>query len=143
VAPHNRGLTLTDAERRARVVELRSRRWTFEMIGTELDITGQRAGQLYRAALAAIPARNVDEHRAEASEMCDQAIRELLSIAKDPKAGLRHKIDSWHCIRSWEEHRARILGTNAPIRTEVMTLSNIDQQIAELEAELERTTLDD
>jgi hypothetical protein len=141
MAPHNRGLTVTDAERRAKVVELRSRRWTFDAIGTELAITGQRAGQLYRAALAAIPARNVDEHRVEASELADLAVKGLLTIATDVRAGLRYRIDAWLAIARWEEHRARLLGTNAPIRTEVLTLSGIDQQIQQLELELERENL--
>jgi hypothetical protein len=134
-------MTPEGAQKRAKVVELRAKRWSFAEIGTEIGLTPQRCGQLYAQALAMIPAKSVDEHRQEAGTLCDQAVRDLLVIATDVKTGLRYRIDSWCAIKVWEEHRARILGTNAPTRTEVLTLSGIDQQIADLELELERQNL--
>jgi hypothetical protein len=136
MAAHHRGLTPELAQRRARVVELRSKRWTFAEIGRELSVTEQRAWQLYRATLAAAPMKSVDEHRHEAGTLADAAVKNLLTIATDVKAGLRSRIDAWSVIRSWEEHRAKLYGTNAPVRTEVLTISSIDQQIVELELEL-------
>jgi hypothetical protein len=136
MAVRNRGLTPELAERRARVVDLRSRRWTFAEIGGELGVSEQRAWQLYRATLAAAPMKSVDEHRHEAGTLADAAVKNLLTIATDLKAGLRSRIDAWSVIRSWEEHRAKILGTNAPVKSEIMTLGSIDSEIAKLELEL-------
>jgi hypothetical protein len=118
-------------------VELRAKRWSFAEIGAEVGLTGQRCGQLYRQTLTEIPLRNVDEHRVEAGELADQAVRNLLTIAMDVRAGLRNRIDAWLAVARWEEHRARLLGTNAPLRTEIMTLGGIDAEIARLEIELE------
>jgi hypothetical protein len=100
----------------------------------------QRAGQIYKKALAERVDLSVDEHRAEQSELIarPEGIRELRAIANGPKAGLRYKIDSWLAIVRYLERAAKLHGTDAPMRTEIMTISSIDQQIAELEAELER-----
>jgi hypothetical protein len=138
MAPHHRGMTAVDAERRARVVELRGRQWTFAAIGTELGISDVTAGALYKKALTSRVDLSVDEHRAEQSELIAEGIRELRAIANGPKAGLRYKIDSWLAIVRYLERAAKLHGTDAPMRTEIMTISSIDQQIAELEAELER-----
>jgi hypothetical protein len=88
-------LTLEGAQKRSRIVELRAKRWSFAEIGVELGLSGQRCGQLYAQALAMIPMRNVDEHRAEATELADLAVRSLIFIATDVKAGLRNRIDAW------------------------------------------------
>jgi hypothetical protein len=133
-------LTPEGAQKRAKVVELRAKRWSFAEIGAEVGLTGQRCGQLYRQTLAEIPMRNVDEHRAEAGELADKAVKDLLTIAMDVKAGLRNRIDAWLAIARWEEHRARLLGTLAPLRTEIMTLGGIDAEIARLEVELRSTS---
>jgi hypothetical protein len=133
-------LTIEGAQKRARIVQLRNQRWSFSEIGADVGLTPQRCGQLYAQALAMIPAKSIDEHRIEAGTLCDQAVKDLLTIATDVKTGLRHRIDSWCAIKVWEEHRARILGTNAPMKTEILTLSSIDEQIAALEVELNERT---
>jgi hypothetical protein len=91
-------MTAEGAQKRARVVELRAQRLSFSEIGAEVGLTPQRCGQLYAQALAMIPMRNVDEHRAEAGELADQAVRDLLTIAMDVRAGLRNRIDAWLAI---------------------------------------------
>jgi hypothetical protein len=125
--------------KRAKVVELRARRWSFSEIGAELGLTGQRCGQLYREALAAIPLHNVDEHRAESIELSDRMVKNLLVITEDPRITARGRIDASAVIRAWEEHKAKTCGTYAPTRTEIMTISTLDQQIMQLEAELSGT----
>jgi hypothetical protein len=138
MAPHHRGMTATDADRRAQVVELRGEGLTFSAIGRELGITDVRAGQLYKKALASRVDLSVDEHRVEQSELIAEGIRELRAIANGPKAGLRYKIDSWLAIVRFLERAAKLHGTDAPTKTEILTLGGIDQQIAELELELGR-----
>jgi len=129
-------VTPESMHKRARVVELRSERWSFGQIGRELGLTSQRCGQIYRQTLAEIPMRCVDEHRTEAAEFADKMIKDLLTIVTDIKVGTRSRIDACSVIRSWEEHKAKLYGTYAPLRTEVMTISSIDSAIAELEREL-------
>ena len=55
------------ADRRARVVELRRQRLTFDAIGKQLDppVTRQRAHQLFTEALAAVQAGAVEALRAD------------------------------------------------------------------------------
>jgi hypothetical protein len=134
----SRGPTATDVERRIEVLRLRSQQFTFAEIGQQLGITGQRAGQLYKKALASRVDLSVDEHRAEQSELIAEGIRELRAIANSAKAGLRYKIDSWLAVVRFLERAAKLHGTDAPTKTEILTLGGIDQQIAELELELGR-----
>lgn len=123
------------AERRAEVVKLRRQRLTFDAIGKQLGITAQRAFQIYRAALAAVPAQQVDEHRAEELGLIDDAIRDLLDIALDHDRP-RTAVEAWGQIRGWAERKAKLLGLDAPTRHEVVTLDVIDAEIARLTAEL-------
>jgi DNA-directed RNA polymerase sigma subunit (sigma70/sigma32) len=65
MATTRRRLTPKQAERRARVVELRRSRMTFDAIGHQLGISSQRAGRIFSDALAALPRHGIDELRAE------------------------------------------------------------------------------
>jgi hypothetical protein len=125
---------VTAAERRARVVELRRRRLSFVEIGREMGVTGQRAFAIYREALAAIPAQQVEEHRAEELALIDQAIRDLLPLAENHERP-RSAIEAWNAIRGWAERKAKLLGLDAPARVEVLTLDAIDAEIRKLQAE--------
>lgn len=137
-----RARRMTAAERAAQqatVVQYRSARMSFAAIGQRLTppVTGQRAHQIYEAALADHPstAIQVDEHRLEALELADVAIRQLMSIGASADS-LRTRVEAWSSVRAWEEHRAKITGVYAPTRREVLTIDVIDAQIAALEAEL-------
>jgi hypothetical protein len=137
------GRKMTAAERdtqRAKVVQLRSVRLTFREIGQRLTppVSAQRAHDIYEAALIANPltAVQVDEHRLEALELADVAIRQLMAIGAEPAHSTRTRVEAWSSMRAWEEHRARITGVYAPTRREVLTIDVIDAQIAALEAEL-------
>lgn len=129
-------VTLEGQQKRSRIVEMRRDRHGFREIGAELGISGKRAHELYQEALAAIPAAQVDEHRAEEVDLIDTAVRELLSICRNPDVSPRTAIEGWATIRGWSEYRAKLLGLNAPDRHEVVTLDAIDEQIRILTAEL-------
>ena len=122
--------------KRARVLELRRQRWTFVDIAEELGLSRQRAQQLYDSALAEFPAANLEEHRAEELVLIDDATRHLMTIAKDQKASHHARIEAWNSIRGWAERKARLLGLDAPERHEVITVAQIDREIARLTAEL-------
>ena len=128
---------LTVAERRARVIALRRNRVSFEDIGRALGISKQRAHQIYIKALAEIPAAEIGEHRAEELTLIDDAIRDLLRLARD-HARPRTAVEAWNAIRGWSERKAKLLGLDAPSRKaiEVITTEMIEAEIARLEIEL-------
>ena len=129
--------TLTKEEqqlRKAAIVASRRSREPWDAIALTWDISPQRAHQIYRAALDEFPAVQVAEHREEEAGLIDRAIANLLAIAEDtdPNASARTRVEAWSAIRGWCEHKARLLGLNAPARKEVtvLTESLVDQALA-------------
>lgn len=118
------------AERRAHVVELRRRRHTFAEIGTQLGVSAQRAHRIYTEALAAVPAMQVDQHRAEELTLIDDAIADLLTVAKSREQP-RTSVEAWNSIRGWAERKAKLLGLDVPTRVSV-DAEHIGREIAEL-----------
>jgi hypothetical protein len=129
-------LTPASAARRVEVIKMRRARLTFAQIGDRLGITQQRAGQLYRDALADVPAQQVDEHRAEELELIDLAVNRLMSIAADPETSPRTRVEAWSAIRGWSERKSKLLGLDSPSKHEVITLDAINAEIEKLAAEL-------
>jgi hypothetical protein len=117
------------AERRARVVELRRQRWQFADIGREIGLSTTRAWQLYQEALRDIPAPSVAEHRTEETALADDALHDLMEITRDTEVGPRTRVEAWNSARGWSEHKARLLGLNAPVKVEVS-----DERRAEVRA---------
>jgi DNA-directed RNA polymerase sigma subunit (sigma70/sigma32) len=83
MATVRRRLTREQAERRARVVELRCSPMTFDEIGHQVGLSSQRAGRILHDALAALPRYGVDELRAEETELIDRAVNSLRGVATD------------------------------------------------------------
>ena len=131
-----RRLTPEGAARRARIIEMRRKRMTFAEIARQEGISDSMVHKLYRQALAEIPAYQIDEHRAEELELIDTAINRLLAIAEDGDVSPRTRVEAWSAIRGWAERKAKLLGLDAPLRTEIVTLTEIDAEIRRLEAEL-------
>lgn len=129
------GQRFTAAERRAQVVALRRRRLTFDQIGRALGVSKERAWKIYQEALAQVPAAHVDEHRAEELMLIDDAISDLLKIAKDHDKP-RTAVEAWSAIRGWAERKAKLLGLDAPTRHEVLTIDAIDAEIRMLRAQM-------
>ena len=124
------------AEYRAQVVQMRSVRLTFAEIGRRMGVTGQRAGQLYREALAEVHRMDTEENRQEELGLVDTATSRLMAIAMDTSVSPRTRVEAWSGIRQWAEHKAKLLGLNAAVKHEVITLDYLDQQIAQLSAEV-------
>lgn len=129
-------LTPAAAARRAEIVKMRRARLTFAQIGQRLGITPQRCGQIYRAALADVPAEELDEHRVEELDLIDLASNQLMAIASGAKASNRDRIEAWNAVCRWAERKTRLLGLDQPQRHAVMTLDSITAEIQRLEAEL-------
>lgn len=124
------------AARLAEVVTLRRQRLTQADIAVRLGISQQRVSQLYAQALAEIPAAQLHEHRAEELTLIDDAIADLMPIARD-HGQARPAIEAWNAIRGWADRKARLLGLDAPAQTrvEVITEDVVEAEIARLEAE--------
>lgn len=131
-------ITEETARKREQVVQMRRARLSFAEIGRRLEITGQRAGQLYREALAEIPRQEVHEHRLEELELVDTAMNRLMSIAADPSVTPRTRVDAWSAIRMWSEHKARLMDLYPPTKTrlEVVTQDQIEAAIEDLERQI-------
>lgn len=66
--------------RRARVVRLRRAGKTFEDIGIELNVSRQRAHQLYWEAMDAVVDREVSARRTEMAEQLDEVVRVAAAV---------------------------------------------------------------
>lgn len=136
MAGHSRR-TPEQAERLREIVRMRRARFTEDQIAQRLGISQPRVSQLYKQALAEIPAHDVEEHRTEELGLIDDAIRSLMRIALE--AGHpRTSVEAWNAIRGWAERKAKLLGLDAPTRStvQVITADQIDAEIARLEAEI-------
>lgn len=131
--PPNAGddLQIEAAEQRALVVAFRRRRMTFAEIGAELGVTAQRAHQIYVAALKAVPALEVEQHRAEELTLIDDAIADLFPLATDHDRP-RTAVEAWNSIRGWAERKAKLLGLDVPVRADIM-VHEVTQQDLELQ----------
>jgi len=112
-------------------LRLRSRGYTYQQIADQMDCSKPTAYARVQRALAAIPAEAVDEYRRLEGERLDG----LLAIATHQAFSKNslHAIDRCLAIM---DRRAKLLGLDAPIKTEVITLDYIQQEIQRLEAEL-------
>lgn len=120
------------AVRRARVVEARRQHLTYAEIGAELGVSLQRAHEIYLEALEAIPAKQVELHRAEAAQLAHAAIDDLLVIARDHKQP-RTSVEAWGQVRGWAERLSKIQGTDAPLKVDAnVTEKREDPAIVEL-----------
>lgn len=131
------------AHLQARVVELRGQRYKWDDIAKITGKSPAHCCELYGRALAEIPIANVVQAREEECRLVDDAISSLLKDiakdeAKDTSSSFRSRIEAWGQIRGWSEHRARMLGLNAPVKSQiqVITEDHIDNAIKELEAKL-------
>jgi hypothetical protein len=119
------------AERRAQVLRLRLAGVPFDQIGQQLDppCSMQRAYQLYRSALRQIirdPGEELIKADLERLDMLWRAViaRALAGSARHAEVGIRVL-----------ERRARLLGLDAPTRSEVrLTVEEAEALDAEIEA---------
>lgn len=127
--------TTDKMERLAQVVAMRRQRLTQDEIARRLGISQQRVSQLYSEALAMFPAQQVEEHRAEELMLIDDAIADLLPLARDHDRP-RTAVEAWNSIRGWAERKAKLLGLDAPDRHEFITIDAIDRELIQLRAEI-------
>lgn len=142
-----RRITKQTLEREALVVEMRTRRMTFDAIAAELGVSQTRAVQIYQGALARIPAQKVQEHRAEELMLVDAAIADLVTIIEEAKLAntwqdRKNAIDAWGKIRDWSERKAKLLGLDAPTKNVTLTITQIDTELKQAYDDLIRMGID-
>lgn len=127
----------------ARVLALRGQRLKWDDIAQATGYSVGHVHTIYQRAISEIPVTTVVRAREEECRLVDDAIRRLLEdIANDEgkttTSSFRSRIEAWGQIRAWSEHRARMLGLNAPIKSQVQVITedHIDTAIRDLEAKL-------
>jgi len=112
-------------------LKYRSRGYTYQQIADTMGCSKPTALARVRRALAAIPAEAVDEYRRLEGERLDN----LLAIATHQAMTKKSLFAIDRCLAIMDR-RARLLGLDAPVRTEVITLDYIQAEIQRLEATL-------
>jgi hypothetical protein len=141
------GQRIAAAERRAEVVRLRRGRASFDEIGRALGVTKQRAHAIYKKALAEVPRTQVEEHLAEELALIDDAISDLLKLARDHRRP-RSAVDAWNAIARYIELEARLLDLFPPAKSRVSVITEeavqaeIDQICVKFIAEGEWTEVE-
>ena len=130
-------LRLTAAEKRAQVVEMRRSRMSFPEIAEVLGASKQRVHAIYKKALAEVPRTQVEEHLAEELQLIDDAIRDLLLIARDHSKP-RNSVEAWNTVARYIELEARLLDLfpAAKARVQVITEDVVQAEIDRIQAEI-------
>lgn len=68
------------------------------------------------------PRQDVDELRAEETELIDRAVNSLMGIVTDSNTSARTQVEAWSAICGWAERKARLLGLDSPTKHAVLTL---------------------
>lgn len=131
---------IATAELRAKVVALRREGCTFQAIGDELGFSRQRAHEVYREALEAIPAMEVRHYREEQQERLDQLLRAAHEVLNAEHVVVSQgrvmyettvdgqkvklldggpKLAAVRTILAIEERRAKLLGLDAPVKADL------------------------
>lgn len=152
------------AHRDAYAVRLRALGWSLQEIADHLDLSGnpERAAAAIRRGLANTTRVAHDEQRALELTSLDELERacwiELRAshvmvsngrVVRDeydvPIEDDRFVLEVIDRILKIKEHRAKLIGLNAPTRTEVLTIDSVESEIIRLERELaeEKRATDD
>jgi hypothetical protein len=149
--------TLEGAERDARACEMKSRGASYQQISDSLGYGGR--GNAYRAvqaALAEIPLESAEELRRIQLQQLDQLTAEALAVleAGQPMVtqsgrivvdddgqvlpDLTIRAQALTILIRVHDRRAKLMGLDAPVKAEVITLDYLNARIAELSADIAR-----
>ena len=124
-------------ERYVQVLEWRDcDEWTYDEIGTELGVSGQRAHQLYEKAKRVFPAQRLEQRRNAARRRYGEIRSTLWDTANNcgPKA-YHNKIRACEALIRLEDREAALDGLDMPRQNELKVIS---QDV--LEGEIQRLT---
>jgi hypothetical protein len=114
-------------------LRLRSLGFSYQAIADQTGVTKATAYNRCQRALAAIPAEAVDEFRRLEGQRLDLLLEKAMEKALSEEKGALFAIDRVLAIM---DRRAKLMGLDAPVRTEVITLDYIQAEIQRLEATL-------
>jgi len=123
-----------------KALRLRSLGMSYQAIADQMGVTKATAYNRCQRALAAIPAEAVDEFRRIEGGRLDLLLEVAMERALSGEKNALFAIDR---VLAIQERRARLLGLDAPIKTEVITLDYIQSEIQRLEITLGELDADD
>jgi hypothetical protein len=106
---------------------------SYQAIADQMGVTKATAYNRCQRALAAIPAEAVDEFRRLEGQRLDLLLEKAMEKALSEEKSSMFAIDRVLAIM---DRRAKLMGLDAPVRTEVITLDYIQAEIQRLEATL-------
>jgi len=106
---------------------------SYQAIADQMSVTKATAYNRCQRALAAIPAEAVDEFRRLEGQRLDLLLEKAMEKALSEEKSSMFAIDRVLAIM---DRRAKLMGLDAPVRTEVITLDYIQAEIQRLEATL-------
>lgn len=92
------------------IAQLRRLRASFDDIAGRLGLSRDQVIALYRELLDSATALDTRQHSAEEIALADDAIRDLMAIARNHDPSARTSVEAWNAIRAWSEHKARLTG---------------------------------
>jgi len=110
---------------------MRSRGYTYQQIADNMGCSKPTAYARVQRALAAIPAEAAEEYRRLENDRLDT----LQAIAMH-EAMTKKSMQAIDRVLHIMDRRAKLLGLDAPTKTEVITLDAIDAEIRRLETQL-------
>ena len=126
-----------DAQNQREAMELFSAGLTYQKVADSLGVSKSTAWERVQAALRAIPAEAVNQYRKVEMERLDALLEVTLKKALSEDKGFLFAVDRALAIM---DRRAKLLGLDAPIRTqtEVTTYdgNSIEARVAELRSAL-------
>jgi predicted DNA-binding protein (UPF0251 family) len=108
---------------------------SYQKVADIIGVSKKTAYNRVQRALASIPAEAVDEFRRIEGERLDFALEAVMEKIQSRDKGFLFAVDRMLTIM---DRRAKMMGLDAPIRTEVITLDYIQTEIMRLEAEIAR-----
>ena len=158
--PNARSVTRKGRNRDAEAARLKALGWTLEEICDHLNLGDDttRAAAAIKRALASVVRFATDEHREMELQSYDELEAECWRLLRvnhllvdrgqivrqdtgEPVTDDRFVLETVDRILKIKERRARLLGIDAPTRSEVLNIDSIDAEIAKLEAEIESTRI--
>lgn len=155
--PNSRSVTRKGRNRDAEAARLKALGWTLEEICDHLELGDDpmRAAAAIKRALASVMRFATDEHREMELQSYDELEAECWRLLRvkhvlvdrgtivhdetgESLADDRFVLETVDRILKIKERRARLLGIDAPSRSEVLNIDSIDAEIARVQAELDR-----
>jgi hypothetical protein len=149
--------TIDGAERDAKACEMKARGASYQRISDALAYGGR--GNAYRAvqaALAELPHESAEELRRLQLQQLDTLTAEAIAILEadqplvtqsgrivvdesgEPVPDLAARLHAIGLLLRVHDRRAKLMGLDAPVKAEVITLDYLNARIAELSADISR-----